>query len=126
MCCKNKLSITHEMLHLAFKFYEARFEKTKFLKSKMQELDTLIYELNKFSNEKQERAQNIRMYETRGRWKFPPEIELDEFWHAVCMICWHYSSGKTKPEAIKKIEHHKFCQFNECDTEIWVKIYPPK
>jgi len=122
----NKLEITLTMLNLALSFYQNRFKEIKFLKSKMNELSEIIYEINKIAKEKRDKIHNLELYKKRKRWKLPPKLESKKEYQAICIICWANAASKNKDEATKNIKHQKNCHYDKTDLERCILYHYPE
>jgi len=127
----NKQKIARDMIQLGFRYFQSRYKKTSYLKKQIDEINSLLSELDFLSKVQQDENEAMEMYRARSKIKKPPQIvPSKDRWMAECIYCFSYSSGidKTEKDAIKKIRHSKGCMFlkdvkrfkgTHKDMEIW-------
>lgn len=125
----NKLEIARDIIRIGFSYYKERFKETKFFSAKIKEIDQLITDLNELSNLQVEEEEKLQLYRQRRGEKVPPDmrqIGADTDWRARCDICWKWSTGKTKADAMKAIRHTKGCTYNKKDLENCIRTFQPR
>ena len=121
----NKLEIARHMIKLGFVYYQIRFKETKFFSKKIGEINELIEDLNKLTNDQSEEDENLKLYRLRKRMKIPPKITNVSHWSAMCDVCWSYGSGNNFQEATRAIRHERECTFDKNDLERCIRPFPP-
>jgi len=126
----NKLAIARQAIKLGFEHYQARYKKTKFFYDKIKEINNLLTALSELAATEKSEADQSQLYTMRKKWSgLPPDIMtsgLDDEWRAMCMVCFNWSTGKSKAETVKKIKHHVNCRFNKVETERFIHALPPR
>ncbi|WP_415281114.1 hypothetical protein [Candidatus Nitrososphaera sp. FF02] len=123
---KNKQAIAYKMIEIGLQYFQDRYSQTKFLSSKIQELKSLLSDLQSISGELVEEDEALRLYRMRGKLKMPPKIlpSRDE-WQAMCDICWRSASGNDKMHAMKSIRHETNCTYDKKDLERCIRTFLP-
>lgn len=125
----NKLEIARQMVKIGFSHYQDRFKKTKFFSAKINEINELISDLNELANYQIEEEEKLQLYLLRRNEKVPRDIRQmggDDDWRARCDICWHWSTGKTKADAMKTINHGRGCTYDKKDLENCIRTLQPR
>ncbi len=126
----NKITISGEAIKLGFKHYQSRFKKTKFFYNKIMEIEELLTAINEFVGKEDYESTESKLYTMRKKWAGrPPDIMtsgLDNEWRAMCMMCYNWSTGKSKTETINKINHHVNCKYNKTETERYIHALSPR
>ena len=103
--------------------------RSKFFSAKINEINELISGLNELANYKIEEEEKLQLYKLRRTEKVPQDVRemgVDDDWRARCDICWHWSTGKTKADAMKKINHGRGCTYDKNDLENCIRTLLPR
>ena len=136
----NKQAIAREMISNGFAYFQRKYEKTNYIKNEIERINTLLIELDSFSQAEKYRSESMEMYKARSRAITPPQIvPSKDYWNAECIYCFRFSLGinKTEKEAIKNLKHSKGCMYlkdikkvssQNKDMENWryIRTIPPR
>ncbi len=136
----NKQTIARSMIQLGFAYFRDRYREVNHLKKQIDDINSLLSEIDYLSNQQITEKENMEMYRARIRAIEPPRIIPDkDFWNAECIYCFAESSGlsKNENEAIKNIRHRKGCKYikskrrfggrhDEMLTWQYIRTIPPR
>ena len=134
----NKQKIILDLIQKVSAYYQSRYKNEKFVIKEIMKFQQLSEDLKEIAEDEKRKDEASIMYKTR-QMPYPPILfPTPNYWTALCMQCFVYSSlGKTEKESIKKIRHAKNCsfqkewkRFGKIDTERVIcqffKTIPPK
>ena len=109
----NKQAIARHMVEYGMTYFQSRYKQNQLINDEIEKIKQILASFDYQARADVEKAELIKMYETRKRSSAPPFIQRDEFYHARCVHCYNYSLGtsKTKEEAIKILTHNPHCTY---------------
>lgn len=111
---ENKQAIAKDMIKIGFTYFQERYKATTYLKKQIDDIQSLLDELNFLSQTQQAESEGMELYRLRKRSILPPitSPEKDD-WLAECIHCYRKSLGvnRTESEAVKNIRHEKKCAY---------------
>jgi len=120
-----KQEIANQLISIGVAYFRQRYPST-FIISEVNEAMRLLTEVVELSKQKAADERALDFYKMRSRMTIPPLLKPDPIaWHALCVICWQYSRGDSKKEAVSLLRHAKRCSFDK-NIERCVKFVPPK
>ena len=135
----NKQKIARHMISLGFLYFQSRYSKTNYLKKQIEDINSLLSELDFLADTELYESEAMEMYRARKNVIKPPQIVPEkDFWSAECIFCFSYSSGgKSEKDAIGRIRHSKHCLYpkdvkkfhgKHKDMEVWryIRSIPPR
>jgi len=136
----NKQKIARDMIELGFRYFQSRYKQTNYLRKQIEDINSLLSELDFLSETQQQENEAMEMYRARSKMRTPPQIiPSKDFWIAQCIFCFNgaYGNNKTEGEAIQKIRHSKGCMFSKDvkrfsgrhkEMEIWryIRTFAPR
>ena len=110
----NKQKIIIDMLHKVLAYLQSRYKETAFISKEIDKFRDLAKDLEARTRMEETEAEASIMYKTR-KLSTPPLVYAEkDFWVALCMFCFSYSSlGKDEKDSIKKVRHAKNCSFHK-------------
>ena len=124
-----KLLIAGDLIKIGLEYYTDAFRNMKIHSKKVKEMNDTIDAINEIIEIERTEKKYSKLYAMRKGYKFPPDLSkmgMDHQYGARCDICWHWSMGNTKQEALKGIRHHDNCNYKETTLENCIRIFYPR
>jgi len=108
-----KMSMAKDILEASILYYQTRFKNHQLVYDKFAEFSDFIKMLQDVYEQELHNIVKADFVRLRKNMIYPPRIERNKYWHALCMQCFSYSYhslAKTKEEALE-ITHSIDCPY---------------
>ena len=109
----NKMALAKTLIEEATLYYQTRFKNNQLVYDKFAEFSDFMRMIQGIYEQELDNIVKADFIRIRKNMIWPPRIERDRFWHALCMQCFSYSENiqaKTKEETLD-IKHSPDCPF---------------